>query len=171
MPVIEHILKSKADNRVILELTFDLGTLLSLGKLHLHISKTIKGLADAGSATGTSVRNFAKKVCPNYATLELPKELAARTRRRARKSGPGVTIPRTQKIKHFNYTTYKFHSLRDYAPTVIAYGSLDNQTTQIVRLFSVLWSCVMQPHKITHMHRVNKNMATQSARAGNAQTR
>ena len=171
MPVIERILKSKADNRIVLDLSFDLATLLSLGKLCLHIPRTIKGLADAGSATGTSVRTFAKKVCPNYATVELPKELAARSRRRAQKTGPGTTTSTTRKLKHFNYKTYKFHSLRDYAPTVTAYGSLDNQTAQIVRVLTII--CVNETDihfqgEQEHIHakregweRTNKVNATQ----------
>ena len=140
MPVFERILKSKSDNKIIADLTFDLCMVLSLGKLRLHIPNTVAGLGAATAAVGASVRTYAKKVCPRYVTVELPKELAARGRRKARLTmashgaGQNLKISSVRKRKEFNYQTYKFHALRDYAPAVKAFGSLDNCTAQMVRI-------------------------------------
>ncbi|TFK80595.1 hypothetical protein K466DRAFT_503627, partial [Polyporus arcularius HHB13444] len=134
MPVIEGLMKSRADNRIVLDNTFDLAMVLTLGKLRMHTSKTIDGLGEAASSVGTSTREYAKKVCPNYVTVELPKELAARGRRKARRakvSAAGVSVPTVCKRTYFNHCTYKFHALRDYATTIKALGPLDNSSAQI----------------------------------------
>ncbi len=85
MPVFEGLLKSKADNRMALDLIFDLATLHALGKLRMHVPKTIEALGTAASNVGTSTCVFISKVCSKYATVELPKELAAQGRRKPRK--------------------------------------------------------------------------------------
>ncbi len=145
MPVFEGLLKSKADNRIVLDLTFDLAMVLSLGKLRMHTSKTIDGLGTATAAVGDSVRTYAKKVCPKYITVELPKELAARGRRKARLAAlkgtaTGLKTSSVRKRKQFNYVTYKFHALRDYAAACRQFGSLDNTTAQMVRVHYALLS-------------------------------
>ncbi|TFK81507.1 hypothetical protein K466DRAFT_531692 [Polyporus arcularius HHB13444] len=130
MPVFEGLLDSKADNRIVLDLTFDLAMLLSLGKLRMHIPKTVSALGKAASDVGQSTRTYAKKVCPKYATRELPKELAARGRRKARTAKTSAAVPTVRKRQRFNHCTYKFHALRDYATTVIALGPLEISSAQ-----------------------------------------
>ncbi len=149
MPVFEGLLPSRADNRIVLDLTFNLAMLLSLGKLRMHSPQTIDALSDAAGSVGDSVRTFAKKVCPKYNTLELPKELAARGRRKARMTkGKKIGGPasRTAKHKAFNYETYKFHALRDYAATVRAVGPLDNSSAQTVRHSPLMESSASPRH-------------------------
>ncbi|RDX49140.1 hypothetical protein OH76DRAFT_1351220 [Lentinus brumalis] len=129
MPVFEGLLKSKADNRMALDLIFDLATLHALGKLRMHVPKTIEALGTAASNVGTSTRVFISKVCSKYATVELPKELAARGRRKARKPRKaGAPAPTVRGRKELNCNTPKFHALRDYATTVLALGPLDNSS-------------------------------------------
>ncbi len=140
MPVFEGLLPSKADGRIILNLTFDLAMLLSLGKLRMHNPKTIDALSRAAGSVGDSVRTFAKKVCPKYHTIELPKELAARGRRKACMTKGKKLGSRTAKHKIFNHETYKFHALRDYAATVLGLGPLDNSSTQTVRNSPMMFS-------------------------------
>ena len=49
----------------------------------LHTASTLTGLKATTKSLGQLLRDFVKKVCPKYQTQELPREEAARARRRA----------------------------------------------------------------------------------------
>lgn len=154
-PAFEHLLKIKSDNDNILDLAFDLATWHALAKLREHTDLTLDGLDSKTVDCGASVRRFAKKTCVNYITLELPaKDGAARGRRKAAltkgKGKTGKTVSSTsRKVKAFNYTTYKFHAMRDYAPAIRGFAAGDNFTTQVVCPFPASKSVVIDP---THYH-------------------
>lgn len=122
-----------------LDLGFDLATWHALAKLREHTEISLVGVDVKTVDCGASVRRFAKKTCVNYVTLELPaKDSAARGRRKAaltkgKGTSGGKTVSSTsRKVKTFNYTTYKFHAMRDYAPAFRALAAGDNFTTQVV---------------------------------------
>ena len=131
MPVIEFLLGTGVDNGIVLDMVFDLAMFGSLGKLRYQVPDTLEALDQSAVNIGKDVRQFAKKTCPRIITHELPKETAARGRRTARLRKDGSASV-ARKEKRFNYETYKFHSLRDYAAMCRMYGSTDNTTSQIV---------------------------------------
>ncbi|KAJ8461909.1 hypothetical protein ONZ51_g11242 [Trametes cubensis] len=143
MPAFENLLvgpASRRDNGIVLDLGFDLATWHCLAKLREHTEISLAGLDAKTVDVGATVRTFAKKTCGEYVTVELPsKDSAARGRRTAhlnknknvRKKGAAAT---EAKRKYFNYTTYKFHALRDYAPAIRAIAASNNFNTQVGEL-------------------------------------
>ncbi|CDO77563.1 hypothetical protein BN946_scf184912.g62 [Trametes cinnabarina] len=133
-PSYEGLLSIPADNCIILDLGFVLATWHALAKLREHTTLTVDGLDASTIDCGRSVRLFAKKTCNNYVTLELPsKDNAARTRRKAA-STKIATAQAPRKRKTYNYTTYKFHGMRDFAPAIRSVSATDNFNTQIGEL-------------------------------------
>ena len=110
-------------------------------KLRLHTDSTILTLKELTRSFGTQIRAFANKLCPLYDTRELPREEAARVRRRAKKAaqkGSDANVPsstgksgRLQKL--FDLITYKLHALGDYVAHIIRFGTTDSYSTQTVR--------------------------------------
>lgn len=91
-------------------------------------------LEDATTALGQKLRRFKRDTCSSFDTRELPKEEAARGRRRTRREGGSeVTAAptRTQK-KEFSMATPKMHFLGDYVQTIAMFGTTDSYSTQIV---------------------------------------
>ncbi|KAJ3017812.1 hypothetical protein NUW54_g498 [Trametes sanguinea] len=115
-PAYKGLLTIKADNAIVLNLSFDLATWHALAKLHKHTSLTVSGLDTATIEGGRSICLFTKNTCAYYITLELPaKDNAACTRRKA--VSTKITAGQApHKRKMYNYTTYKFHSMHDFPP-------------------------------------------------------
>jgi hypothetical protein len=137
------------------KLLFEFATWHGLAKLRLHTETTVQDLENSTARLGDLLRDFQKKVCPEYDTYDLPTEEAARSRRRARKS----TVPPSthvyadsgceedeqmqkkqkkkvkRKTRQFNLDTYKLHSLGGYAKAIRQYGTTDNYNSQTVCFF------------------------------------
>ena len=112
-------------------------------KLRLHTDSTVSTLKDLTRTLGTLLRYFAGKVCPVYDTRELPREEAARVRRRAKQAsqqeGPtpagGAARSKTGPVrKVFSLITYKLHALGDYVMHILRFGTTDSYSTQTVRI-------------------------------------
>ena len=76
-------------------------------------------------------------MCSRYITKELPREVNARGRRQAalalkKKETQDVTKKKAAREVNFNFTTYKGHSLADYAYYVRSLGTTDNYRMQTV---------------------------------------
>ena len=145
MPVFEGLLH-ELHNMIIIDLLFKLATWHGLAKLRLHIKSTIRYLESSTSRIGSLLRRFQSVTCEAYVTRELPSEEAARGHRKAaaaakqhtgEKKGAEEVASTAAKSKmnlqKFNLTTYKAHSLGDYAKFICLYGTTDNYSTQLVR--------------------------------------
>lgn len=113
----------------------------ALAKLRLHTETTIIDLENSTVRLGECMRKFAKDVCPQYNTRELPSELVARSRKKAKtmaSSQGGVTLglgaTSGAQQKKFNMQTYKYHALGDYPAAIRLYGTADGYNSQIVGL-------------------------------------
>ncbi|KAI0369443.1 hypothetical protein BV20DRAFT_946216 [Pilatotrama ljubarskyi] len=150
-PVFEGLLPPRY-NKIILDMIFVLATWHALAKLRLHSESTLRVLEQTTTALGQVLRAFARDVCVNYHTKELPKETVARFRRTnaqaARSGQPAVPDSAQQssglgkgkktsgqpKLKAFNLGTYKLHRLGDYPASIRKAGTTDNYTTQTSEL-------------------------------------
>ncbi|KAI0716914.1 hypothetical protein C8Q76DRAFT_420457 [Earliella scabrosa] len=136
--VFAKISDDEEDNEVILDLIFDYQCWHCLAKLRLHTDDTLELLEVVTVHVGQSVRRFMRTTCAKYVTYELPKESAARGRRRAALAKKGQAAPPTssraktsgRRIKQFTMKTYKYHALRDYVSAIRRFGPSDNWTTQ-----------------------------------------
>ena len=111
-------------------------------KLRLHTDSTVASLKELTRALGSLMRFFANRLCPDYDTRELPREEAARARRRAKKK-PSQNDPNTPSTlktgplrKVFNLVTYKLHALGDYVAHILRFGTTDSYSTQTVSMCS-----------------------------------
>ncbi|KAI0775824.1 hypothetical protein BD413DRAFT_709717 [Trametes elegans] len=133
-PVFYAILDDDEDNDIILDMLFDLSTWHALAKLRLHTDNTIDLLDVITVNTGASIRRFARVTCPKYATFELPRESAARGRRKQAQQDKGKVTTSgkslTRKRKNFSMTTYKYHTMWDYAASIREVATTDNFTSQ-----------------------------------------
>ncbi|KAF7367198.1 hypothetical protein MSAN_00980100 [Mycena sanguinolenta] len=100
----------------------------------------LPALFQATTHLGRQLRYFVANTCPHFDTRELPKEEAARGRRKARKSKKqSRVVPQRrkgaaanpEKVKvTMNLKTYKFHSLGDYLHFIPWFGTSDSYSTQ-----------------------------------------
>jgi hypothetical protein len=130
------------DNKIILDLMSTIATWHGLAKLRLYTDKTLQHLEVATISLGTLLRHFASDTCSHFSTKELPREHAARGRRKAAAAakGKGTTSGSSKgagsnpvrKLKAFNMNTYKLHSVGDYVDMIRRYGTTDSYSTQVV---------------------------------------
>ena len=101
----------------------------------------------ATTSLGHMLRHWVKETCSAFATRELPREEAARGRRKAAKQAKTAegaskvteTSTKAKKQKRarrkaFNLCTYKLHALGHYVEAVRRFGTTDNYNTQVVRV-------------------------------------
>ncbi|KAG6895033.1 hypothetical protein C0992_003455 [Termitomyces sp. T32_za158] len=141
MPVFEGLLEEPY-NGIVLDLLFTLAEWHALAKLRLHTETTLQQLESCTSDLGRLLRKFSNYVCPKFDTRELPREEAARGRRKAREykhqpssnakpaSDQDSTTCKGPPKKTFNMQTYKLHSLGDYVSTIRRFGTTDSYSTQ-----------------------------------------
>lgn len=112
----------------------------ALAKLRLHSQSTLSLFKNTFEILSKHLRKFRDLTCVAFATVELPKEKAARQRRASQHAGPNNTPsePAGPKVKRFNLNTYKFHAMGDYVRTIKLFGTTDSYTTQIVSIVSPL---------------------------------
>ena len=145
IPVFELLLPAP-QNKILMDVLFELCTWHALAKLRLHTKATTRDLKTSTRRLGFVLRDFKEVVCAAYATKDLPSEEAARGRRKAALAAKQASTTNNRssdaqtktngcksKMRGFNLVTYKFHALGDYAETITQYGSSDNYTTQLVR--------------------------------------
>jgi hypothetical protein len=114
----------------------------AFAKLRIHTDATLELFQAATSSLSASIRRFLKTTCESYLTQELPKEAAARGRRKAALAAKGSSSVSSSKAntgpkwKKLNFKTYKYHALADYPDTIRRFGTTDNYNTQTVRLIS-----------------------------------
>ncbi|KAG6835741.1 hypothetical protein H0H93_015071 [Arthromyces matolae] len=82
IPVFEGILDNGSEDDV-LTLLFVLAEWHALAKLWLYTEETVQWLEETTREPGRQLRRFEKEICPRFDTQELPKEAAARGRRKA----------------------------------------------------------------------------------------
>ena len=135
IPVVEGLLPDK-DEKVILDLVFILATWHAYAKLRLHTENTLASFDALTRPLGFALRHFGGKFSEQFETRELPKEAEARKRREAASKNKGKvgTKRKTANVQvRFNLSTYKLHSLGDYAETIRQRGTTDSYSTQTVR--------------------------------------
>jgi hypothetical protein len=125
-------------NEIVLDLLFELATWHAFAKLRIHTDTTLNRFQAATKSLAASIRQFLRTTCETYLTQELPKEAAARGRRKAAlatKGSRSVTNSKADagpKSKKLNFRTYKYHALADYPDTIRRFGTTDNYNTQTV---------------------------------------
>lgn len=108
----------------------------------MHTETTLHHFDNCTTCLGRALRKFHSATCSKFDTHDLPRETAARTRRRGAKAAKGkgkanVAPQAASKHRKFNMSTYKLHALGDYVKSIWLYGTTDNYSTQVVssRLF------------------------------------
>lgn len=150
IPVFENLIPSPHD-QIVLDLLFILCTWHACAKLRLHTTATMDFLKEMTRSLGFALRKFTKKTCSAFQTNELPKEEAARARRKAKAPKSSSTTKKGQagksgkkseakrsRLKTFSLFTYKLSALGDYIWAILLYGTTDGYSTQIVSFDSFL---------------------------------
>ena len=141
MPVLEGLFPNPDHDKHIQDLLFVMAEWHACAKLRLHTDSTIDVLRELTRTFGFKIRHFAKKISILYDTRELPREEAARVRRRAKKTSQTARNANTGLSangplrKMFNLLTYKLHALGDYVNQIIRFGTTDSYSTQTVNIF------------------------------------
>ncbi|KAJ3816999.1 hypothetical protein F5880DRAFT_1618699 [Lentinula raphanica] len=116
--------KSQEIDDLVQELLAHFATWHAYAKLRLHTDLTL-----ATTELGHLLRKFAEKTTETFDTRLLPREVAARARRKTNNQS-NTDTPR----KLFNLNTYKFHALGDYPWTIRTFGTTDSYSTQLGEL-------------------------------------
>ncbi|KAJ7166117.1 hypothetical protein C8R46DRAFT_1351546 [Mycena filopes] len=129
IPALEGLLP-EPHNGIVLGLVFTLATWHAQAKLRMHSASSIKAFRTTTTELGASSRHFVRTTCQEYVAYELPKEETRRARRDAAKGTKRTSAVSAKKRKQWNISTYKYHSMGDYADTIIEIGTTDSYTTQ-----------------------------------------
>lgn len=117
-----------------MELLYRVAEWHGFAKLRLHTDSTLEHLNMLTKDFGRLMRQFRDQTCPQFQTVELPREVAARKRKGAQ--APLVvsssSASSSRKSKTLNLFTPKFHSLGDYVHTIQRFGCTDSFSTQVV---------------------------------------
>jgi hypothetical protein len=153
IPAVDRLLPEPHNGKLI-TLLFCLAKWHALAKLRMQTEHTLDCLGQTTIAIGRELRSF-KEWTGGFNTVELPREMAARERRKSKKptsqkpdtdaSGPvsqNHPMPAGSekkplmkpKVRYFNLLTYKLHALGDYLETIKHFGTTDSYSTQIVSL-------------------------------------
>lgn len=162
IPVFEGLLPSPHNEQVI-TLLFRLAEWHALAKLRMHTDTTLSRMEVVTTIIGQQLRKFCSVTCSSFSTRELPKEAAARARRKQHRdatakvsnvsasdaAGTSIPIPEASaakptrdpppkpKKKKLDLSTYKVHSLGDYPQTIRTYGTTDSYSTQTVSYITI----------------------------------
>lgn len=137
IPAFENLLPEPF-NTAVMNILYVFAEWHALAKLRLHTEDTLKSLDETTVTLGAQVRSFVHDVCPEFQTVELPREQRARARREARANAahdsalPAPQTSKAQKEKSLNINTVKLHSLGDYAPFIRECGSSDAYSSLLV---------------------------------------
>lgn len=108
--------------------------------MRMQTDVTLDHLQTLTSELGKLLRQFHDTTCEQTETYELPRETAARQRRRedATAKSSASLAPKQQpsgrKKKTVNLNTYKFHALGDYVQTIKKFGPTTIYSTQKVNI-------------------------------------
>ena len=156
IPAFEGLMEG-SDNKLIMTLLFKMAEWHAFAKLRMHTDETILRLRNLTKDLSRLMRQFERDVCSKYKTKELPKEKAARERRKQQKDAaiaatPGARqrqdkappapanpvdadsaqeVPSKVLHKLLNLFTYKWHALGDYDSTIPIFSTTDNYSTQL----------------------------------------
>lgn len=139
IPVFDGLMED-GHNKIIVDLLFELATWHGFAKLRLHTKSTLSALGSSTARLGVALRKFSNVTCKEFVTKELPKETAARGRRRvtlakATKSRAVAELSGKKQwtgssTRSFNLQTSKLHALGDYVETIRLFGPTDGYSTQ-----------------------------------------
>jgi hypothetical protein len=165
IPVFEGLFE-EPHNKRIMKLLYRTAEWHALAKLRMHSDPTLTLLDDLTVDFGKLMRQFRDLTCSQFQTLELPRETAARYRRKTKQqvtaaqdsssSIPAISLlpPITSETSsssdsrpqpssdsgpqtmRFNLFTFKFHFLGDYVRHIHLFGTTDSFSTQLVCYFS-----------------------------------
>lgn len=153
IPVFEGLLP-EPHNSTILHLLFICAHWHGLAKLRMHTDPTLKMLDDVTIEMGSEFRAFSNKTCSAFDTQELPREVAARKRRKLKKAKgtkASTDLPSALSMDHqsnhmeeadeplprkFNLQVYKYHCLGDYGSIIRRHGTTDSYSTEPVSGFA-----------------------------------
>jgi len=144
IPVFDGLLPDPY-NTIILDLLFELETWHAFGKLRMHTETTLFDFNNCTTRLGKAFRKFSQDCCSKFTTYDLPRETAARARRRgaqaAKTGATSNTASKGHQPRTFNLSTYKLHALGDYVNAIREFGTTDNYSTQVVSfvLFCLLF--------------------------------
>jgi len=143
IPVFEGLLP-EPHNSIITDLLYTLATWHALAKLRLHTEWSVTYFEAMTKVLGSKLRAFVKSTCGVYDTRELPREVAARGRRKSALATCKPAKPRKMVVgktshpqsnarkKAFSLRTYKLHALGDYPRAIRTFGTTDVYSTQPV---------------------------------------
>ncbi|KAE9389208.1 hypothetical protein BT96DRAFT_1025149 [Gymnopus androsaceus JB14] len=129
MPCFEGMIHRPYDD-LIQDLLFTLNCFEAYGKFRMHWDSSLASYDDVVVELGHELRRFTKK-SEDFQTEELPREKAARMRRKTTQAGGIQVQSKKPKTRRFNNSTVKTNLLGDY-PTLIRYfGTTDGNCTKI----------------------------------------
>lgn len=117
-----------------MRLLFRLAEWHAFAKLRLHTDNTLEHLEKLTPDVGKLMRHFRHHFCSRFETVELPREFERRQRQKIVLTSNQMTISATggKRAKKLNISTYKYHSLGDYARFIRMFGGSDSFSTQLV---------------------------------------
>ncbi|KAF9046642.1 hypothetical protein BJ165DRAFT_1611041 [Panaeolus papilionaceus] len=137
IPVFEGLLQEPHNQRL-MTLLYRTAEWHALAKLRMQTDESLRTLQDITTDLGTLLRDFRDATCAEFETVELPKEAAARARRKAASTSEqlstGSGSSPNRRPRTLNLQTVKMHFLGDYVDCIRLFGTSDSFSTQLGEL-------------------------------------
>lgn len=130
-----------------MDLLFSLALWHGLAKLRLHTDTTVILLETSTRVLGQALRAFRDKTCSKYETKETEREAQARGRRKTNQSKSG-DVDGSRRLKSYNLSTIKVHTLGYYAPFIRWSGTTDGYSSQVVCCICPLVISIPNSHSL-----------------------
>lgn len=130
----ENLLSQPDQNEIIMDLLFTMTHWQALAKLRLHTDTTLFILDEVTTQLGHQLRRFRDKLCPQFKTRALPKEIEAEKRCAAvssssKNSETRAANKKQNAIMKFSLSTFKFHSHGHVVEDIRRFGTTDLYST------------------------------------------
>ncbi|KZV72799.1 hypothetical protein PENSPDRAFT_750617 [Peniophora sp. CONT] len=133
MPCMEGLIPVRSIDKIHQDMQFTLLEWHAFGKLRMHWDSTRDWFRTSTTRLGAYVRRFKRETEKVYMTTDLPKEVQARSRRKATKAkttSATTVSATTAKERTLSINTSKYHNLGHFHEVIPEIGSLVGASTQ-----------------------------------------
>ena len=158
MPCFDGLFEEDEYNDGIQDIIFSMASFHGFTKLRMHTDVSLSVFDGLTTVLGQDARYFANYICEELPAYPLAKEVAMQNRHQKKRRAcsldraesktlsPSRSTSQQRHSKHhrscepkyFNMSTFKWHNLGHYVPTIRMYGTLDLIGTPIVCILAFL---------------------------------
>ena len=138
IPAFEGLL-DETHNKQVMKLLYQMAEWHALAKLRMHTDSTLEHLRCLTKVFGSLMRQFRDHTCPQFNTVDLPREVAARNRHQQHHGGrakvsKNLTDNGPERLLSASSSSHQV----DPSPNTASEASLERETTEVAQVPSLV---------------------------------